>query len=179
MFSIWDPEYGYLNGLIYINEIYSGSRFNLIVALAFALPAAANLIMAPFFGRCGDRYGYWPILFFCLASMAVSVGLQAISKDAVQLLILRTLLGLSAAGILPSAYAIIGNLVPDTRKGHAYGIAGSMFALGNFLGPMAGGIIAAIVNIRMVFWVTAVILAMIDILAVSTVRRNIKARSSS
>lgn len=143
---------------LFIDHIYAGPRVNLVVALAFALSAAANLLMAPIFGRYGDRHGHWRILHLSMAGMAVTAGLQALSANAVQLLILRTLSGLFAAGILPNAHAIIGKLTPESRRGHAYGVAGSVTAVGNFLGPMTGGIIAALVDLRAVFWVTGVLL---------------------
>ncbi|MBC7342479.1 MAG: MFS transporter [Clostridia bacterium] len=160
---------------LFIDHIYAGSRLNLVVALAFALSAAANLLMAPVFGRYGDRYGHWRILHFSLVGMAITVGLQALSANAVQLLVLRTLSGLFAAGILPNAHAIIGNLTPEARRGHAYGVAGSVTAVGNFLGPMTGGIIAALMDLRAVFWVTGVLLLAAEV-AVRAMTR-VEARS--
>lgn len=148
---------------LFVQAIYPGPRLNLVVSLAFALAAASNLLMAPFWGRYGDRRGRWRVLRFTLGGMALTVALQAFSRNAAEFLVLRTLAGFFAAGVMPNAHAVVGELSPEARRGRAYGVAGSALAMGNFAGPMVGGIVAALIDIRAVFWVTAVLLVLVEI----------------
>jgi MFS transporter, DHA1 family, multidrug resistance protein len=68
-------------------------------------------------------------------------------------------LGLFIGGILPTANALIGRSVPRETRGTIYGMTSSATFLGNSLGPLMGGGIAAGFGIRWVFVITAVLLA--------------------
>jgi MFS transporter, DHA1 family, multidrug resistance protein len=68
-------------------------------------------------------------------------------------------LGLFVGGILPAANALIGRLTTVTSRGFVYGMVSSAYFVGNTLGPLTGGTVAATVGIRFVFVVTAVLLA--------------------
>lgn len=148
---------------IFIREIYSGDRINLVVALSYALAALAALLAAPLFGTVGDRYGHRRILHISLIGMGAAVGLQTFCTNVQQLIILRILSGIFAAGILPSAYAIIGSLTGEDRKGRIFGIVDSATAIGNLSGPLFGGIIASAFSLRTVFWTTAVVIIAVEI----------------
>jgi len=146
---------------LFVKEIYGGGQLNLAVSLAYALPASANLVLAPVWGRLGDRRGHWAVLQFALGGTALVVGLQGFSRSVAQFLVLRTVAGLFAGGVMPNAHAVIGRMSRRSRRGRAYGVAGSALAIGNFAGPMVGGIVAAFLGVRAVFWVTACLLLLV------------------
>jgi len=50
--------------------------------------------------------------------------------------------------------------LPDSRRGTIYGITASAMFLGNSLGPLTGGAVAAAFGLRWVFLVTAAVLLM-------------------
>ena len=64
-------------------------------------------------------------------------------------------LGLFVGGILPAANALIGRMVARSDRGLIYGMSSSAMFLGNSLGPLCGGAIAAWFGLRWVFVVTA------------------------
>ena len=66
--------------------------------------------------------------------------------------------GLVIGGILPTANALVRRLVPQTDRGTVYGITASAMFLGNSLGPLTGGAVAAMLGLRWVFLVTALVL---------------------
>ena len=70
----------------------------------------------------------------------------------------RFAVGLFIGGILPTANALIGRLVPRAERGTVYGITASAMFLGNSMGPLTGGAVAAAFGLRWVFLVTAVVL---------------------
>ena len=61
-------------------------------------------------------------------------------------------------GILPTTNALIGRLVPRAERVTVYGITASAMFLGNSMGPLTGGAVAAAFGLRWVFLVTAVVL---------------------
>jgi DHA1 family multidrug resistance protein-like MFS transporter len=101
------------------------------------------------------------VLQFALGGTALVVGLQGFSRSVAQFLVLRAVAGLFAGGVMPNAHAIIGRMSRRSRRGRAYGVAGSALAIGNFAGPMVGGIVAALLEVRAVFWVTACLLLLV------------------
>jgi MFS transporter, DHA1 family, multidrug resistance protein len=66
--------------------------------------------------------------------------------------------GLFIGGILPTANALVGRLVPRAERATIYGITASAMFLGNSLGPLSGGAIAAAFGLRWVFLLTATVL---------------------
>ena len=70
----------------------------------------------------------------------------------------RFAVGLFIGGILPTANALVGRLVPRAERGTVYGITASAIFLGNSMGPLAGGAVAAAFGLRSVFLVTAAVL---------------------
>lgn len=148
---------------LFLKDIYAGHRLNLVISLAYALGAVGNLAMAPVWGRQGDRRGHWPTLQLALAGTAVIVCLQGFTGSAAQFVILRALMGLFAAGVMPNAHALVGSLSERTRQGRAYGVVGSALAIGNFSGPLAGGVVAALLGVCWVFWVAGALLALVAV----------------
>jgi DHA1 family multidrug resistance protein-like MFS transporter len=61
---------------------------------------------------------------------------------------------------LPTANALIGRSVSRENRGTVYGLTASATFLGNSLGPLTGGVLAAGLGIRWVFAVTTVLMAM-------------------
>jgi DHA1 family multidrug resistance protein-like MFS transporter len=101
--------------------------------------------------------------------MALGAGLiyipQALVTGVLQLVVLRGVLGIFDGGLLPSANAFIAS--STTRRGESsshgttYGLVNLANGMGFALGPLSGGLIAAGLGLRSVFYVTAVILLVI------------------
>jgi MFS transporter, DHA1 family, multidrug resistance protein len=66
--------------------------------------------------------------------------------------------GLFIGGILPTANALIGRMVSRADRGTVYGLTASATFLGNSMGPLTGGAIAASFGLRWVFLITAALL---------------------
>ena len=61
-------------------------------------------------------------------------------------------------GILPAANALVGRLAVASHRDFVFGLTASATFMGNSLGPVTGGAMAASFGIRWVFVVTAVLL---------------------
>ena len=125
---------------------------------AFSVTAVADLIGSPLLGRRSDVLGYRRVLSICLLGAALATVPQAFAGSYWSFVSERFALGLFVGGILPTANALIGQLVPASERGLVYGVTASATFLGSFSGPLAGGAIAAAFGIRAVFGVTASVL---------------------
>ena len=67
-------------------------------------------------------------------------------------------LGLFIGSIVPITNALIGRLTPADERGFTYGMTSSAYFLGNSMGPISGGTVAAFIGIPWVFVLTTVLL---------------------
>lgn len=105
----------------------------LISNFAFQYPA----------GWLADRWGRKPVMLISLLSQAVLAAIYLPITDPVLFVVLRFVEGIAAAGMLPSARALIVDSVPQEQQGQAYGIFGAIFSASFLLGPGLGGLLAS------------------------------------
>jgi MFS transporter, DHA1 family, multidrug resistance protein len=140
-----------------------------VTGVIFTVAGVVAAISSLIWGRLGDRIGYRRLLI----AMALGAGLiyipQGLVMSVVQLIVLRGILGIFDGGLLPSANALIASSAaperPGQRSSHGttYGLVYLANGMGFALGPLAGGLIAATVGLRDVFFITGAILLAIGI----------------
>lgn len=145
---------------IYAKTIYNGPHLAVIAGLVVALTGFANIVGAPTLGRLGDRLGQRRILVVALFMAAVTYLPQAMATSISILLVGRFLLGLFLGGMIPSLNVLVKKLAPKNLQATAFGINTSSLFLGNLIGPILGGAVAAAYSIRDVFYVTMSILVL-------------------
>jgi len=126
--------------------------------IAFSITGLANVVAAPFLGNKSDRIGYRRVLLICLLGATLTTLPQAFTGSYWTFTAERFAVGLFIGGILPTANALVGRLVPRAERGTVYGITSSAMFLGNSLGPISGGAVAAAFGLRWVFLVTGAVL---------------------
>ncbi len=134
----------------------AGMGVSSITGLIFGLAGFTAAISAVVAGRLSDRLGHRSILMFSTLGVGIVCIPQIFVTDTFQLLLLRGLTGLFIGGIVPSANAIIGQATPKDRRGAAYGVTQSITSIGMAAGPITGAILAATIDVRVVFVVTTV-----------------------
>ncbi len=125
---------------------------------AFSVTGIAGVLAVPFLSRKSDVIGYRTVLLISLAGAALFTAPQALSLGYWAFVVERFGLGLFVGGILPAANALIGRLTVGSSRGFVYGMVSSAYFVGNALGPLTGGVVAATIGIRFVFAVTAALL---------------------
>ncbi len=126
--------------------------------IAFSITGLSNVVAAPFLGNKSDKIGYRRVLLIALLGATLTTLPQAFAGSYLTFTALRFALGLFIGGILPTANALVGRLVPRSQRGTVYGITASAMFLGNSLGPLSGGAVAAVFGLRWVFLITGMVL---------------------
>jgi MFS transporter, DHA1 family, multidrug resistance protein len=123
--------------------------------LAFSVTGLAGMIAVPLLGRRSDQIGYRRVLLICLLGATLTSLPQGFAVSYWDFTAERFAVGLFIGGILPAANALIGRMVARSDRGLVYGMSSSAMFLGNSMGPLTGGAIAAWFGLRWVFVVTA------------------------
>jgi MFS transporter, DHA1 family, multidrug resistance protein len=123
--------------------------------VAFSVTGLAGLVAVPLLGKRSDQIGYRRVLLICLLGATLTSLPQGFSFSYWDFTGERFAVGLFIGGILPAANALIGRMVARSQRGLVYGMSASATFLGNSLGPVTGGAIAASFGLRWVFFVTA------------------------
>jgi MFS transporter, DHA1 family, multidrug resistance protein len=126
--------------------------------LAFSVTGLAGMIAVPLLGKHSDEIGYRRVLLICLIGATLTSFPQAFADSYWAFTAERFGVGLFIGGILPTANALIGRMVSRADRGTVYGMTASATFLGNSLGPLTGGAIAASFGLRWVFLITAALL---------------------
>jgi MFS transporter, DHA1 family, multidrug resistance protein len=144
---------------LFVQEIV-GMRPDLATlgGVAFSVTGLAGMIAVPLLGRHSDEIGYRRVLLICLAGATLTSLPQAFAYSYWSFTVERFAVGLFIGGILPTANALIGRMVSRSERGTIYGMTASATFLGNSLGPLTGGAIAASFGLRWVFLITAALL---------------------
>jgi DHA1 family multidrug resistance protein-like MFS transporter len=154
---------------LFVQFLDPGESAATVTGLIFTVAGVVAAVSSLIWGRLGDRIGYRRLLI----GMALGAGLiyipQALVVNVVQLIALRGILGIFDGGLLPSANALIASSTPSDQRGEhtshgtTYGLVYLANGLGFALGPLAGGLIAASLGLRNVFFLTAAILLVIGL----------------
>ena len=144
---------------LFVKELL-GDRPDLatLSGIAFSITGLANIVAAPFLGNKSDKIGYRRVLLISLLGAGLTTLPQAFAGSYWAFTAQRFAVGLFIGGILPTANALIGRLVPRAQRGTVYGITASAMFLGNSIGPLSGGAVAAAFGLRWVFLMTAAVL---------------------
>jgi DHA1 family multidrug resistance protein-like MFS transporter len=144
---------------VYIGQLgVPGDHVARMAGIVMAASAFGSMLTAARFGALADRIGSSKVIIGCLVATSVVMVPQAFVHQWWQLAILRGLMGMTLAGLLPSIAKEIRHAVSDHNSGKTLGYLQSAQFSGQVIGPLIGGQIGAHVGLRAVFFVTASLL---------------------
>jgi MFS family permease len=120
------------------------------VRLVLTIPALFIAICAPFVGTMIDRFGRKPLLASSVLLYGIAGTSGAVLNDIGMILVGRVLLGLSVAGIMTTATALIADYYIGATRAQFLGFQAGFMGLGGVLFLSLGGFLAD-VNWRMPF----------------------------
>jgi MFS family permease len=119
--------------------------------LVFGATFLTAALVAPVWGRLGDRFGRKPMLVRAGFGMAVTMALIGMVQNEWQLLVLRLLVGL-AGGYSSGSMILVATQTPKAYSAWALGMLSSGIMAGNLFGPLVGGALPPLIGIRATFW---------------------------
>lgn len=118
--------------------------------IAYGATFFAAALVAPLWGRLGDRYGRKAMLVRASLGMAVAMSLTGMAQDIWQLVLLRVLIGF-AGGYSSGSMILVAMQTPKDRSGWALGTLSAGIMAGNLVGPLIGGALPPMIGIRNTF----------------------------
>jgi DHA1 family multidrug resistance protein-like MFS transporter len=126
--------------------------------VSLGITPAMTAILAPAWGRLGDRFGRKIMVERSLVSFVVLFAAMAYVSRAWQVLAIRAAQGLFA-GYGSLSVAMAAESAPRDRMPSAIGLVQTAQRIGPGVGPLIGGALAGLVGLRRAFLVTAVFYA--------------------
>ena len=131
-----------------------------IAGVVMACSALGSILTAARLGALADRMGGWSVIVGCLLLTAVVMVPQAFVTQWWQLAVLRGVMGMTIAGLLPAIAKLIRHSVEEHNTGKILGYLQSAQFSGQVIGPLIGGQIGAHFGLHHVFLVTAALLVL-------------------
>ena len=130
-----------------VREIGGLSHLSWIVT-AYLL---ATTVVVPLYGKLGDLFGRRAVLQAAVIIFLVGSALCGIAQNLPELIAFRILQGLGGGGLIVTAIAVVGDVVPPRERGKYQGFFGGVFGLSTVLGPLLGGFIVDNLSWRWIF----------------------------
>ncbi|MCP9368654.1 MFS transporter [Lentilactobacillus kefiri] len=122
-----------------------------------ALPGIATILVAPSLGRLGDHIGPEKILLVGLIFSVVVYFPMFFVTTVLMLGILRFMIGLANAALLPITQTVMTLEAPSRSVSRIFSYNQSFQAMGAVIGPMLASGVAGILDYRYVFLMTAIL----------------------
>lgn len=116
-----------------------------LVFILCSLPATAVL------ASLGDRHGRRPVFVASVLIFALGSLLVAVAPSFGMLLFGRAVQGVGSGGIIPTASAMIGDVVPPEAQGRALGLIGAFYGMAFVLGPPLAAVLMLLADWRWIF----------------------------
>ena len=146
--------------------------------VSVGITPAVAAIMTPLWGKLGDRIGRKPMVARALMSFIVVMTALAFVTAPWQVLALRFLHGVFA-GYGALTLAMAAESAPADRMARAIGLVQMARRLGPTIGPVIGGLLAAVVGLRQAFLVAAFLYLLALVVMLSLYREPPRSYSSS
>jgi EmrB/QacA subfamily drug resistance transporter len=113
----------------------------------------AQTVVTPLYGKLGDQFGRRIVLQVGLVIFLIGSALCGLSHTFPELIAFRALQGLGGGGLIVSAQAAIGDVVPPRQRGRYQGLFGAVFGLATVIGPLLGGTLTTNLSWRWIFYI--------------------------
>lgn len=146
---------------LYVRELmHHTGNVTLVSGIVAAMPGVATIIAAPLLGKLGDRVGTERILTIGFILAICFFIPTAFVTNVWQLGILRFLVGISDATMLPQVQTLLTKNTPSEVTSRVFSWNQSFQSAGNVIGPLLGAAVAGYFDYSGIFLSTALLVAL-------------------
>jgi EmrB/QacA subfamily drug resistance transporter len=113
----------------------------------------ASTVVGPLYGKLGDLYGRKTLLQIAIVLFLIGSALCGLSQNMTELIAFRALQGLGGGGLIVTALAVVGDIIPPRDRGRYQGLFGAVFGVATVIGPLVGGFFVDDLSWRWIFYV--------------------------
>ena len=133
-------------------------------------------IMMPLTGWLAGRFGIKYIFLGSIIGFTIASALCGLATSLGELVLFRALQGVAGAGLIPLSQAVLLQINPPERHGHAMAVFGTGTIVGPIMGPALGGWLTEYHSWRWVFYINVPIglLCTVGVLVFIRYTRNMR-----
>ena len=113
----------------------------------------ASTVVGPLYGKLGDLYGRKLVLQTAIVIFLIGSALCGQSHTMGELIAFRAIQGIGGGGLIVTAIAVIGDIIPPRERGKYQGFFGAVFGVSTVIGPLLGGFFVDSLTWRWIFYV--------------------------
>ncbi len=148
---------------LYVQELnHSSENIMFLSGAVFSLMGIASALTAPFWGRFGQRRGFYLSLGLSTALSALMACLVALPTTLWLFAAVNFCYGMCFAGINPSLSAILAQHSAQRERGRCFGYMFSAQQFGSMVGPLLGGLVGTYLPLRTLYFLSAAVLGLIS-----------------
>jgi MFS family permease len=143
---------------VFMARLVPAAHVTVYAGLAMSAAALGSVLAAPPLGRLADRIGPRRVVLGSLLGCALLLLPQAAVTAGWQLVLLRLLMGMALAGLMPAITSVVRHAVPDRVAGQVLSWGITTQYVGQVSGPLLGGLVGAHLGMRPVFLLTSLVM---------------------
>ncbi|HUJ37863.1 MAG TPA: MDR family MFS transporter [Hyphomicrobium sp.] len=113
----------------------------------------STTVVVPLYGKLGDVFGRRVVLQTAIVIFLVGSALCGLAQNLPELIAFRIVQGLGGGGLIVTAIAVVGDIVPPRQRGRYQGFFGGVFGISTVIGPLVGGFIVDHLSWRWIFYI--------------------------
>lgn len=113
----------------------------------------AQTVVTPLYGKLGDLHGRKRVLQSAVVLFLAGSALCGLARSMPELISFRAVQGLGGGGLMVSAQAAIGDVVPPRQRGRYTGLFIAIFGAASVAGPLIGGFLTSALSWEWIFFV--------------------------
>jgi EmrB/QacA subfamily drug resistance transporter len=129
----------------------------------------ASTIMTALVGKFGDLFGRKRVFQAAVVFFVAGSVLCGVSTSMGMLVAARALQGMGGGGLMVTAMALIGEVIPLRDRGRYQGAMGAVFGVTTVIGPLLGGYFTDHLTWRWAFWINVPISVVVFFVAAAAI----------